>query len=123
MEMTLFILGVTCCAAMTLLTADAWRRLRRQQQELKDIRKVLSKTLCVVTGEQICADFDRIKEMEKILRELLENDQYEEAERLKAIIDDRRQAVDNMVRAFRKEFGEDMMKIEIIKTPKPDDES
>ena len=24
---------------------------------------------------------------------------------------------------LRKEFGEDMMKIEIIKTPKPDDES
>ncbi len=114
MEMTLFILGVICYAAMAFLTADAWRRLRRQQKDLDGIGYILAKVHIIVEGESLRSEFNALNELKKEARRLTKSERYEEARQLMEYISKQLPEVMKHLDKFKDTFGEDC--VTMIKT-------
>lgn len=119
MEMTLFILGVTCYAAMILLTACTWHRLRRQQKDLDDIGYILTKVYTIAEGEQIRGEIDTLNNLKKKIQQLTESERYEEARQLKEIIHKHLPEVMKRLDEFKDTFGEDCVTLIKTKLHKP----
>lgn len=119
MEMTLIILGVTCYAAVILLTADTWRRLRRQQKDADDIGYMLSKVLIITEGESLRSEFNTLNDLKKEVQRLTESERYEEARQLKEYICERLPEVMKHLEKFKDAHGEDCVTMIKTKFHKP----
>lgn len=101
------------------LSIEAWFRLRQQRQDILGIKKVLARTFVVTMGEHLSNSFDRLNDMKECLQELIADERYEDAKRLKAVIDEQEQLAKKALRTLQDEFGEGVVKIEETKIRKP----
>lgn len=102
------------------LAISVYFYLRRQQQDMKDIKRVLSRIFAITMGEHLRSDFDHLNEMKESLQKLVENEQYEDAKCMQALI--KEQQTMKALHSFQKEFGDDVVKMEIMKVGKPANE-
>lgn len=125
METTLIIIRIVTSIAYTVLIGLAisvYFYLRRQQQDMKDIKRVLARLFAITMGEHLRSNFDRLNEMKDTLQKLVENEQYEDAKRMQTLITAQEQQAMKALHSFQKEFGVDVVKMEITKVGKPANE-
>ena len=101
---------------------SAYFYLRRQQQDMKYIERVLERLFAITMGEHLRINFDHLNEMKESLQKLVENEQYEDAKRMQALITEQEQQAMKALHSFQKEFGDDVVKMEIMKVGKPANE-
>ena len=125
METTLIIMRIVTSIAYTVLIGlaiSAYFYLRRQQQDMKDIKRVLARLFAITVGEHLRSNFDHLNEMKEALQKLVENEQYEDAKRMQAIITEQERQAMKALHSFQDEFGDDVVKMVITKVGKPANE-
>lgn len=86
LHIILLIVGLVCYCAMTFFAVNAWFTLRRQHDLIHGTAKTVAKIFVQLSAMKIQSSFDKIEKMRTLLNALVENEDYEEAEKLKAAI-------------------------------------
>ena len=73
--------------ALSFLVVYEWFALRRLNAAVRGMRGALVKTFSLVFGNHVKSMFDELNKMKGTLSYLVEHEQYEEAEKLKTLID------------------------------------
>lgn len=115
LQIIVLIMGVVSYAAMTFLASYAFGRLRRLGDEVSDLRRTTHTTLGITMGEHIRNDVDELNSMKERFDELLEEERFEDASRLKKIIEQQEHVVEQSIDRFKKAFGEDTVRVEMTK--------
>jgi len=100
---------------MSFFAVNTYFRLRRQQRDLDHIKKVLARIFAITMGEHLRSNFDHLNKMKKTLQKLIENEQYEDAKRMQALIAEQERQAMKALHSFQDEFGDDVVKMEITK--------
>ena len=119
MQVLHIIMHVFCSIAyfaMSFFAVSAWFRLRKQEKEMSRMNSLLHHLTAMVMGMHVQDNFDQVAKMRKTLDELVESENYEEAEKLKAAIDKMQEAAVQSLRNFREAFGDSIKEIVITKT-------
>ena len=115
LQIIVSIMSVVSYAAMTFLAGFAFVRLRRLSEEVSDLRRTTHTTLCITMGEHIRNNVDELNSMKERFDELLEKECFEDASRLKKIIELQEHAIERSIDHFKKAFGEDAVRVEMTK--------
>jgi hypothetical protein len=100
---------------MTFLASFAFVRLRRLSNEVGRLHHDVHTTLCITMGEHIRNNVDELNSMKERLEELLEDERFEDAARLKKIIEHQEHQIELAIARFKKTFGEDTVRVEMTK--------
>ncbi len=125
METTLIIFRIMASIVNGLLIGLAitvYFYMHRHQQKMKDITNMLVRLFVITMGEHLRHNFDQLKEMKEVLQELIAAERYEDAKRLKAVIDDHAQQTLEELRRFKEEFGDKVIKMDLTKICEPTNE-
>lgn len=82
----LTIVAIIGNAAVTYFAITAWFELRRMKRKLTGMERAMTVVTTITMGNQVKDSFDTLNKMKETFNQLIENEQYEEAERLKAAI-------------------------------------
>ena len=115
LQIIVSIMSVVSYAAMTFLASFAFVRLRRLSDEVSDLRRTTHTTLCITMGEHIRNNVDELNSMKERFDELLEEERFEDASRLKKIIEQQEHVIEQSIDRFKKAFGEDAVRVEMTK--------
>lgn len=116
METTLIIMIV----AYAMLTIAVYIYMRREQRkEIEDIKELLTRMFAVTMSEHLRNNFEQINKMKEDLQELVNDERYEDAKRLRAVIAKQELHAMKALRSFQEEFGDKVMKLEVTKIGKP----
>lgn len=96
---------ITCYWAMTFLAAFAFVRLKRQEKYICDIHRDVHTTLMLVLELHMRHNFDDIKEMQRFLQRLIDDEEYERAEQMKIVITRRKAELKQEISKMEKIFG------------------
>ena len=97
------------------LCITTFRYFRRQQDDIDHINRTLHLLMGISMGEHLRQNVDELNDMKERLEELVEEDRYEDAQRLKQIIDEQERSVKEQIDKFRDTFGEDTVRVEVTK--------
>ena len=106
------VMSIVSYSAVTFLAAFAFVRLKRQADDIMDLKMVAAKTLALVTGEHIRTMFESINDMKETFLRLVDEERFEEAEDLKQAIGKSEQQAFRELDRFRERFGEDCVHIQ-----------
>ena len=107
------IASIVAYAAMTFLAGFAFARLKRQAEDLKELKMVAAKTLALVMGEHLRASFEALNDMKETLHDLIDDERFEEAEQLKTSITRAEHAAMRELERFKENFGDDSVGIKM----------
>ena len=82
------IVAVIANAAMTYFAITAWFELRRMKRDFAGVKRAMVVTTTITAANHVKDSFDQLNDMKETFNQLVEDEQYEEAERLKAAITD-----------------------------------
>ena len=82
------IVAVIANAAMTYFAITAWFELRRMKRDFAGVKRAMVVTTTITVANHVKDSFDQLNDMKETFNQLVEDEQYEEAERLKAAITD-----------------------------------
>ena len=109
------LMSIMCYGAMTFLASFAFVRLRRLSNEVGRLHHDVHTTLCITMGEHIRNNVDELNNMKERLEELLEDERFEDAGRLKKIIERQEHLIEQSIARFKNVFGEDAVRVEMTK--------
>lgn len=92
--------------AMGHLAIRGYFILRRLQNQLHDMDKVLAKVYAMQCALQLKNAFDAIAEMKADMEDLLERDEFEAARELQLIIKQMEKATNESLERFKNNFGD-----------------
>lgn len=121
MQILQVILGIVAAisyGAVGFIAGYAFIRLRRMERLLMQIHHETKATLATALGEHLRTSFREINEMRSRLYQAVESDDYEEADRLKGIIEAAEKAAMHELENFRNTFGEDCVDIKLVQVKK-----
>ena len=113
LQIITMLMSIVAYCAMTFLAGFAFVRIRRLSNEVGRLHHDVHATLCITMGEHIRNDVDELNSMKVRLEELLEDDRFEDAVRLKKIIEHQEHQIDLAIARFKDIFGEDAVKVEV----------
>ena len=82
------IVAVIANAAMTYFAITAWFELRRMKRDFAGVKRAMVVTTTITVANHVKDSFDQLNDMKETFNQLVEDEQYEEAERLKSAITD-----------------------------------
>jgi len=82
------IVAVIANAAMTYFAITAWFELRRMKRDFAGVKRAMVVTTTITVANHVKDSFEQLNDMKDTFNQLVEDEQYEEAERLKAAITD-----------------------------------
>lgn len=88
-------------------------KMRRMQKDVDLMKGLLRNMFAMTMSGHVQSTFDQVEKMKKALRELVENEQYEDAEHLRNAIEQAQEAAMKQLESFKKLFGEDSIEINI----------
>lgn len=109
------LMSIMCYGAMTFLASFAFVRLRRLSNEVGRLHHDVHTTLCITMDEHIRNNVDELNNMKERLEELLEDERFEDAGRLKKIIEHQEHLIEQSIARFKNVFGEDAVRVEMTK--------
>ena len=86
LNIILTIVAIIGNAAVTYFAITAWFELRRMKRKLTGMERAMTVVTTITMGNHVKDIFDTLNEMRKTFNHLVENEQYEEAEKLNAAI-------------------------------------
>lgn len=111
LQIIVHLVTIVAYVFLIALCITTFRYFRRQQDDIDHINR----TLHILMGEHLRQNVDELNDMKERLEELVEEDRYEDAQRLKQIIDEQERSVKEQIDKFRDTFGEDTVKVEVTK--------
>lgn len=109
MEFVIALFGVIAYGLMSYFAISAWFRLRKFGTDMHDLQKVSAKVYVIVSALKLQSTFDQLNEMKNTLRQLVHDEQFEEAAKLKEILEVQESEALKGLKAFQKTFcGEDI---------------
>ncbi len=115
LQIILSLMSIVAYGAMTLLASFAFVRIRSLSDEVGKLRHDTHTTLCITMGEHIRNNVDELNSMKERLEELLEDERFEDAGRLKKITEHQEHLVEQSIARFKNVFGEDAVRVEMTK--------
>lgn len=80
------IVAIIANGALTYFAITAWFELRRLKRDFTGMKRAMSIVTTITMGEHVKSNLDQLNEMKETFIKLVEEERYEEAERLKAAI-------------------------------------
>ena len=118
----LYLFGGISNIAVTIFACEAWTRLRRMDRRLHDIDRQTSNTLMLTMENRLKNSVDMLNDMQRRLRILVEKEQYETAEQLRAVIKSQEQNLRQQVEQMKKAFGDKVsMELHIVREKNEND--
>ncbi len=113
LQIIVMMLGAVAYAVMATFAFFAYFRLKRQDDDIRAIKNKLDKSLCILFGEHLRSSIGSLNDMKKTLSELVEDEMYEEAERLRKVIAQAEEGVISELEQYKEQFGDDSIKVEV----------
>lgn len=79
--------GLVANAALTFFGVTAWFRLREVNKKADAMLRGVGLVTTIMMGQHVKENFEEVNRMKRTFDRLVENEQYEDAERMKAVID------------------------------------
>lgn len=83
--------------------------------KIRELRRTQKKMMMLVMTEHLRGIFNELNSLKATLNELVENENFEEAKKLKTVIEDAEESAMNALRHFQDMFGNDACKVTITK--------
>ena len=115
MNFVLCLCGVIAYWLVSYFAVSAWSRLRKFGSDMHDLQKVSAKVYAIVYALKLQSTFDQLNEMKDTLRQLAQDEQFEEAAKLKEIVEKQEREAQESLKEFRETFGGEYVKVEQIK--------
>ena len=112
-----YALAMLSYGVLTLFAVSAWFRLRRMESDVAETRTAATLALIRVTAEQLKRSFEDVNKMRDTMRRLVEQERYEEAERLKAVIAETERIAMTELRDFKERFADNIVEVNLTNTP------
>lgn len=90
-------------------------KMRRMQKDVDSMKKLLRNMFGMTMSDHVQITFDQVEKMKKALQELIENEQYEDAEHLHNAIEQAQECAMKQLESFKELFGDDSIEIKIAK--------
>ena len=100
-------------AATTYFAITAWFELRRMKRLLIEMSHTLSVSTTITMGEHLRSCYQQLSDMKITLHRLVENEQFEDAERLKIAIAKMERATENDRKFLEQILDKPCEKIEV----------
>ena len=105
LRITLFVVSTVCYGAIIFFTLRAYRRLQRQQEDMKELKFVSFRVFAIVSALKLQVELDMIAKMKQAMKDCIEQEDFEEATRLKELIDRQEKQATQLVKEFKDAFG------------------
>ena len=105
------IVSILSCIAyigMTTLVCYLFQQHRKMKEQIDFIAYTVSRIFAIVSSLKVQANFDKIAEMQELMQKLVRDENYEEAEKLKTVIEEGIKNAFKSLEAFKDTFGEDV---------------
>lgn len=113
LHIILSLMGIVAYVATATFACYAFGGLKRQEAELDEIKYGVKTSIALAMGEHLRNSFNEINDMKETLRDMVEDERFEEAERLKAVIEKAESGAMRELERFREHFGKDCVDVEI----------
>ena len=102
-------------AALIYFALTAWFELHRLKRDITGIKRALTVTTTITMGQNVRANFKELNNMRNTLHRLIENEQYEEAEKLKDAIIRMEHNAEEALNNFKDICGDDICDVIVTK--------
>ena len=93
--------------------------LRQMIKDINHLKTAQQKCLMVTMAEHLRSNFNEVNTMRETMQELVENEDFEQAEKLKAVLDKAEADALSALKQFKETFGDDIVEIEATKISRP----
>ena len=108
--MTVLSYGILAYTAIAL-----YFKMRRMQKDMYMTKEVLREIFGMTMSLHVDSKFDQVEKMKETLQELIENEQYEDAERLRNAIEQAQEAAVKQMEILNKYFDSEIIEINMVK--------
>ena len=88
LNIILNIMAIIANCFLTWFAVSAWFELRRMKRDFAGVKRAMVVTTTITVANHVKDSFEQLNDMKETFNQLVEDEQYEEAERLKAAITD-----------------------------------
>ena len=107
LEIILTVVAILAYFATAYFACCAYFYLRRQNDSIKTVNNSLSWMLMMVMGDHLRDSFNEVNELKKEYHLLIENERYEDAIRMKGIIESAEKSAEKSLHNFKELFGDE----------------
>ena len=100
--------GMVAYAAVVFFAIAAWFRLREMERRTKATLRGVSLLTTLAMGHHVKENFEEVNRMKRAFEQLVEEERYEDAERMKSVIDKAERDAERALEHFKDTFGEVM---------------
>ena len=93
-------------SAVTFFAMEAWYMLRRQKSILEDIMFRQNRMGNIVFAEYVITNFEVLNRLKEQLRELVKDERYDQAEKMKGFIKEAEENAMYSLKKFREVYGD-----------------
>jgi len=108
--MTVLSYGILAYTAIAL-----YFKMRRMQKDMYMTKEALREIFGMTMSLHVDSKFDQVEKMKETLQELIENEQYEDAERLRNAIEQAQEAAVKQMEILNKYFDSEIIEINMVK--------
>lgn len=108
------VVGIVANAALAFFAVAAWFRLHNVDKKMSAVLRGVSMVSTLTMGQYVKGAFEELERMRATMERLVEEDRFEEAKRLKDIIDKAEHDAKQSLEKF-KEIGGDLVKFVEVK--------
>lgn len=116
------VLGLLSYSTTIFFATSAFFKMKLYQDKLSFMETSIQKILIITLGERMRKNFEDLNELKHKLAVLIEHEQYEEAQKLRKVIEKVEENAFKSLKNFQKTFGEDMCEIVISEINNDKDE-
>ena len=102
------LIDIFCYITLIILAITVFQIIHRMERRLPDIERKTSTTLMLTMENRLNNSVNMLNDMQRRLRILVEEEQYENAAQLRAVIKSQEQILHREIKQMRKVFGDNM---------------
>lgn len=98
--------------ALTFFAVSAWLTMRLWEKRLRAIEMCVAHTAKMTSAEHLRSTFNELNDMRRTLHQLIDEDRFEDAERMKQLLSSVEKSAMNAVKMFKERYGSDSVQFE-----------
>lgn len=110
-----YIMTVLANGMLAYTAIALYFKMRRMQKDMDLMKGLLRNMFAMTMSGHVQNTFDQVDKMKKTLQELVENEQYEDAEHLQNAIEKAQEGAMKQLEILKEHFGEEIIEINIAK--------
>ena len=110
----LFALASACFLTIQSCAVMSYFRMRKLQDNIRELKSNVHWIAGLVLGMNLRSDFEQIDNMKRYLQKCVEEDNFEDAQKLKDLIEMAQNQVEKSIKTLDEEFG-NFMDLKIMK--------